>query len=130
MHDKLPGGNEKILFVDDESSLVEFNKERLERLGYTVESRTDSVAALALFLSSPHAFDLVITDMTMPRMTGDVLARELLKIRPDLPIILCTGYSARMSEEKAMELGIKKYLEKPVEMENLARSVRQVLDRL
>ncbi|MCJ7810362.1 MAG: PAS domain S-box protein, partial [Desulfobulbaceae bacterium] len=103
--DKLPRGHERILFVDDENSIVEFNKQRLERLGYTVETRTDSVKALALFLSNPDAFDLVITDMTMPSMTGDALARELLKIRPDLPIILCTGYSARMSEEKAMELG-------------------------
>ena len=127
--DGLPRGHERILFVDDENSIVEFNKQRLERLGYTVEIRTDSVKALSLFLSSPDAFDLVITDMTMPGMTGDILARELLKIRPDLPIILCTGYSARMSEEKATELGIKKYLEKPVEMENLARSVREVLDK-
>ena len=127
--DKLPRGHERILFVDDERSIVEFNKQRLERLGYTVEIKTDPVAALALFVSNPDAFDLVMTDMTMPHMTGDALARQLLKIRPDIPIILCTGYSARMSEEKAMESGIKKYIEKPIEMENLARSVREVLDR-
>ena len=126
---KLPRGNERILFVDDESSMVEFNKQRLERLGYSVETRTDPVAALALFASDADAFDLVITDMTMPHMTGDALAGELLKIRPDLPIILCTGYSARISEEKAMKSGIKKYIEKPIEMEILARSVREVLDK-
>ncbi len=127
MIDDLPRGHERILFVDDESSMVELNKQRLERLGYSVETRTDPVAALALFASDADAFDLVITDMTMPHMSGDALARELLKIRPDLPIILCTGYSARISEEKALELGIKKYIEKPIEMEILARSVREVL---
>ena len=127
--DKLSRGHERILFVDDESPIVEFNKQRLERLGYTVETKTDPVAALALFSSNPAAFDLVITDMTMPHMTGDVLTQELLKIRSDLPIILCTGYSARMSEEKAMDVGIKKYIEKPIEMENLARSIREVLNR-
>ena len=124
--DKLPRGHERILFVDDEPSIVEFNKQRLERLGYTVEIKTDPVAALALFVSNPDAFDLVMTDMTMPHMTGDALARRLLKIRPDIPIILCTGFSARMSEEKAMGSGIKKYIEKPIEMGNLARSIREV----
>jgi len=84
---------------------------------------------LLMTLSDPDKIDLVITDITMPHMTGDTLAREVLKIRTEIPIILCTGYSARMSEEKAMELGIRKYIEKPIEMENLARSIREVLDK-
>ena len=83
---------------------------------------------MEFFRANPDQIDLVITDMTMPHMTGDRLAEEILKIRPDMPIILCTGYSQRMSEERAQELGIRKYIEKPIEMENLARSVREVLD--
>jgi len=80
------------------------------------------------FRDNSHQIDLVITDMTMPRMTGDKLAREMLNIRSDIPIILCTGYSNRISGEKAQELGIRKYIEKPMEMGTLARSVREVLD--
>jgi len=108
--------------------MVKLNQQRLERLGYKVTPQTDSSEALKLFLSDPNQFDLVITDMTMPRMTGDKLTQEILKIRSDMPIILCTGYSERMSSERAQELGIRKYIEKPIEMETLARSVREVLD--
>jgi PAS domain S-box-containing protein len=125
---ELPTGKERILFVDDEESMVNLNQQRLERLGYKVTPQTDSSEALKLFLYDPNQFDLVITDMTMPRMTGDKLTQEILKIRADMPIILCTGYSERMSSERAQELGIRKYIEKPIEMETLARSVREVLD--
>ena len=97
-------------------------------MGYEVATETDSLAALERFKADPEQFDLIITDMTMPKMTGDRLSQEILKIRPDMPIILCTGYSNRISEEKAQELGIRKYIEKPIEMVNLARSVREVLD--
>jgi len=124
----LPTGQERVLFVDDEGAMVKLNQQRLERLGYKVTPQTDSSEALKLFLSDPNQFDLVITDMTMPRMTGDKLTQEILKIRSDMPIILCTGYSERMSSERAQELGIRKYIEKPIEMETLARSVREVLD--
>ena len=125
---ELPTGKERILFVDDEESMVNLNQQRLERLGYKVIPKTDPSKALEFFRSNPEQIDLIITDMTMPKMTGDRLAQEILKIRPDMPIILCTGYSQRMSEDKAQELGIRKYIEKPIEMENLARSVREVLD--
>ena len=126
--EELPTGQERILFVDDENAMVSLNQQRLERLGYKVTGKTDPSEALEFFRSDPNQFDLVITDMTMPRMTGDKLAQEVLKIRSDIPIIICTGYSNRMSEAKAQELGIRKYIEKPIEMENLARSVREVLD--
>ncbi len=125
---ELPTGKERILFVDDEETMVKLNQQRLERLGYTVIPKTDPTEALRFFRSHPDQIDLVITDMTMPRMTGDKLAQEILKVRSDMPIILCTGYSNRISEARARELGIRKYIEKPIEMENLARSVREVLD--
>ena len=125
---ELPTGMERILFVDDEDAMVNLNQQRLEKLGYTVIPKTDPSEALEFFRANPDQIDLVITDMTMPRMTGDRLTEEILKIRPDMPIILCTGYSQRMSDDRAKELGIRKYIEKPIEMENLARSVREVLD--
>ncbi|MBT3258382.1 MAG: response regulator, partial [Deltaproteobacteria bacterium] len=90
--------------------------------------KTDPSEALAFFRANPDQIDLVISDMTMPHMTGDKLAGEMLKIRPDTPIILCTGYSERMSEDRALEIGIRKYIEKPIEMKKLARTVREVLD--
>ena len=125
---KIPTGNEKILFVDDEESMVNLNQQRLARLGYKVIGKTDPSEALEFFRANPDQIDLIITDMTMPKMTGDRLAQEILEIRPDMPIIICTGYSNRISEESARELGIRKYIEKPIEMANLARSVREVLD--
>ena len=125
---KLPTGQERILFVDDEGAMVNLNQQRLERLGYKVIPKTDPLEALEYFHTNPDQIDLVITDMTMPKMTGDRLAQEILKIRLDMPIILCTGYSNKISEEKAQEIGIRKYIEKPIEKVNLARSVREVLD--
>lgn len=91
-------------------------------------ARTSSVEALEAFLAQPDMFDLVITDMTMPNMTGDKLVGELIKIRPDIPIILCTGFSEMMSEEKAEALGIKGFLMKPVVMKDLSGMIRKVLD--
>ena len=126
--EELPTGEERILFVDDEDAMVSLNRQRLERLGYKVVSKTDPSEALAFFRYNPHQIDLVITDMTMPRMTGDKLAQEILNIRSDIPIIICTGYSQKMTAEKAREFGIRKYIEKPIEMGTLARSVREVLD--
>jgi PAS domain S-box-containing protein len=125
---ELPTGNEKILFVDDEEPMVDLNQQRLERLGYNVIPKTDPLEALEFFRTNPYQIDLIISDMTMPHMTGDKLAQEILNIRPDMPIILCTGYSERMSEDRAQEIGIRKYIEKPIEKETLARSVREVLD--
>ena len=125
---ELPKGTERILIVDDEDSLVKLNHQRLERLGYHVESTTDPLEALELFSIHPDKFDLVITDMTMPLMTGDRLAREMLNLKPDTPIILCTGYSEKISKENVKEAGIRKYIEKPIDKRELAVVIREVLD--
>ena len=125
----LPTGNEKILFVDDEASLVKMAKRRLEMQGYQVEAKSDPVEALELFRSKPDRFDLIITDMTMPKMTGDKLAKEILSIRPDMPIILCSGFSKKIDAEKAKELGIRKYIEKPLYMSEFVMAVHKVLDQ-
>ena len=96
-------------------------------MGYEVDARTSSVEALELFKSQPDRFDMVITDMTMPNMTGDMLARELIKIRPDIPIILCTGFSEKITEEKAKGIGIRKFILKPISMSDLAKAIREVM---
>jgi CheY-like chemotaxis protein len=121
-------GNERILFIDDEPLQVDMINQILTRLGYQVEARSDSVESLNLFASQPNAFDLIITDMTMPKLTGVQLASELLKIRPDIPIILCSGFSDAITKESARLLGIRAYLMKPIVMEQLATTIRQVLD--
>ena len=126
--EELPTGNERILFVDDEKSMVYVGRNKLERLGYKIEARTSPIEALELFRANPDQFDLVITDMTMPQMTGDHLAEEILKIRPDMPTILCTGFSEKIDEEKAKEIGIRQYIEKPFNMLDLAHLLRKVLD--
>jgi PAS domain S-box-containing protein len=123
-----PGGNERVLFVDDEDLLVELGQARLERLGYTVTALTDATKALKLFSRDPFQFDLVITDQAMPKLTGLHLARKLLKIRSDIPIILCTGHSDTVSPEKAKEAGIKEFIMKPLGNRELAQVIRGVLD--
>jgi len=123
----LPTGSEHILFIDDEEALVEIGSQILEQLGYEVVTKQSSVQALELFRAEPDRFDLVITDMTMPHMTGDKLAQELMTIRPKIPIILCTGHSGLVSEEKAQEIGIKAFVMKPLVIRNLAETVRKVL---
>jgi PAS domain S-box-containing protein len=126
--EELPTGTEKILFIDDEKSIVQMAGKILGRLGYQVETEMSPKQALERFRSSPDRFDLVITDMTMPYMTGDKLVEEILNIRPDLSIILCTGFSEKISEEKAMELGIKAFALKPLDKGDFAITVRNVLD--
>lgn len=121
-------GGERILFVDDEPILVKAAKESLRYLGYRVVSRTGAQEALDLFQKNPEQFDLVITDIIMPGMTGDRLAIELMKIRKDIPVILCTGYSEHINEEKAKELGIRDFIMKPFEIEDLAKIIRKVMD--
>ena len=127
--EELPTGNERILFIDDEQSIVNMARQMLERLGYHVETKMDPVEALALFRFKPDQFDMLITDMTMPHMTGNKLIKELLYIRQDIPIILCTGYSEKITEDKATELGIKAFALKPLAMSDFAVTVRKVLDR-
>ena len=125
----LPLGKERILFVDDEKALIDLGKQMLERLGYKVVSRTSSVEALEAFRADPHKFDLVITDMTMPNMTGDELAEEIMALRPDIPIVLCTGFSLRITEEQAKKMGIREFVMKPLVMSDLAKTIRKVLDK-
>ena len=127
--DLIPVGKETILFVDDEETIVRLGKELLSQLGYTVEVHTSSQEALNAFRHNPQRFDLVITDQTMPGLTGEALSRELLRIRPELPIILCTGFSHIITAEKAKALGIQAYLMKPLAIRDLAPIVRHVLDK-
>lgn len=122
-------GNERVLLVDDQEDVVQLEKQMLERLGYDVTTQISSRDAFHLFRADPDRFDLIITDMTMPNMTGDKLAGEVIKIRPDMPIILCTGFSDMISREKAASMGLKGFLLKPVLMEEFSITVRKVLDR-
>jgi PAS domain S-box-containing protein len=125
----VPGGTERILFVDDEEPLVRLGEQMLTRLGYHVVAKSTSLEALDAFRAAPDRFDLVITDQTMPKMTGEALATELLRIRPDLPIILYTGFSHTMTPDKAKALGIGAFLMKPIVMKDLAVAIRRVLGR-
>lgn len=125
---ELPTGTERILLVDDEDSIVRLEKLILKRLGYKVTSHASSIEALNMFQSNPEEFDLVITDMTMPNMTGDVLAKKLNEIRSDIPVIICTGFSEKMNQGKAVSIGIKGFLMKPVVRSEMAKTVRKVLD--
>jgi CheY-like chemotaxis protein len=115
--------------VDDEELLVEMAERMLDRLGYKVLGKTDSVDALRTFAKDPAAFDLVITDQTMPQMTGAVLAQKLKEIRPDIPLILCTGYSETISQEKAESMGIDGFVMKPLSRNELGETIRRVLDK-
>jgi len=121
-------GNECILFIDDEEVLAEMGKTMLERLGYRVSAETSSVKALQIIQNQPDRFDLVITDQTMPIMTGSTLARHILQIRPGMPIILCTGFSSQISQEEAKSCGIKGFAMKPLAKKDLATLTRKVLD--
>ncbi len=124
---RLPPGSGNVLFVDDEELLTEIAKQMLERLGYTPECYNDPVMALDSFRKQPSRFDMLISDMTMPRMSGETLAREVLKIRPEMPVILCTGYSDSMNEEKARHMGVRSLLFKPLDITRLARGIHQVM---
>jgi PAS domain S-box-containing protein len=128
LKESIPTGTERILFIDDEDAIVGIVKRMLNRLGYDVIAKTSSKEALELFHAEPSRFDLVITDMTMPGMTGDKVAQEVMKVDSKVPIILCTGYSDQISEEKAKKMGIKEFIMKPFVMKNLAKIVRDVLD--
>jgi PAS domain S-box-containing protein len=125
---QLPMGNERILVVDDEKTIANMHKAVLARLGYKVTAMTSSKDALEKFRSNPNQFDLIITDQTMPGLTGAELAQAALQLRPNLPIILCTGHSAVVTETDALEIGIKRYVLKPVAIEKLAKDVRILLD--
>jgi PAS domain S-box-containing protein len=123
-----PRGDERVLIVDDEEAIVALHQRALEIYGYQVTPLSSSVEALALIRNQPDLFDLVITDQTMPKLTGSELIKEVKRIRTDLPIILCTGYSNQISEETALEIGASRYVMKPFRMTEIAHTVRDVLD--
>ena len=121
-------GHGHILFVEDEEALARLGKEAMRKLGYEVMVRTSSLEALEAFRADPLRFDAVVTDQTMPHMTGEALSRELLQIRPDVPIILCTGFSHHMTPEKAQAIGIRAFLMKPLLIKKLGQTLQEVLN--
>jgi two-component system, cell cycle sensor histidine kinase and response regulator CckA len=122
------GGSKKcILFVDDDEMMVEMGKSMLEQFGYSVCTATNGVTALEMFQSRPQSFDLLITDHVMPKMKGMDLATAVLKIRPDIPIILCTGYFGEMSPSQALQAGIQAYLLKPFSLQELSSTLHRFL---
>jgi CheY-like chemotaxis protein len=121
-------GTESVLLVDDEEPIVRLEQMMLERLGYKVTARTSSVEALGAFRSDPNKFDIVITDMNMPNLTGNRLAREIGVIKPGVPVIMCTGFSEKIDEKSAKANGISGFLMKPVVKSDMAKMVRKVLD--
>ncbi len=121
-------GHERILFVDDEESLVVTVKYRLRKLGYEVVAKQNPVKALEVFREDTDSFDLVITDMIMPEMTGDILVKEILAVRPDVKIILCTGVKNAISEDEAKAIGVDAFILKPMLASEMAKTVRKVLD--
>ena len=125
-----PHGTGRVLFIDDEDILARWGEQVLTHLGYDVEAKTNPHEAVECFRNQPHKFDVVVTDQTMPTMSGETLAMTLLKIREDIPIILCTGFSHTMSEEKANQLGLKGFLMKPVNGAVLAKTLKRVLEDL
>lgn len=125
--DSSPSGSETILFVDDEESIVKMTKQMLIRMGYQVHAETNPIEALSLFEVNPAQFDLVITDMTMPQMTGVQLSEKLFAIRKDIPVIICTGHSLQIDEEKANRLGINAFIMKPIIKTELAKTIHRVL---
>ena len=125
----IPTGKESILLVDDEESLLVVGREVLERLGYTVESTLSPIEALQKFSSNPDHFDLIITDMTMPQMTGAALSKKIKEIRNNIPVVLCTGYSDLIYEDNAEEMGLNAYIMKPIRMKEIAKTIRTVLDK-
>jgi CheY-like chemotaxis protein len=122
-------GQERLLVVDDEEALARLEGEVLTGLGYEVTVCTGSREALETFRATPERFDLVLTDQTMPQMTGDVLARELRRIRPDIPVILCSGYSPVVGAEQARALEIDAFVTKPWVVKTLARVIREVFSQ-
>jgi len=126
---ELATGKEHILLVDDEPLVIEVLQEMLKVQGYRITTADGSLKALETFRKSPRDFDLVITDMTMPKLTGDRLSQELKKIRTDIPIILCTGYSDKLADKSAVDFGVQDFMAKPIKQADLIKIVRNVLDK-
>ena len=127
--DSIPTGKERIMLVDDEEMIADMMTQMLQKMGYHVTGYTQSSSALETFRNSPRSYDLVITDMTMPTMTGDILAKEIKAIRSDIPVILCTGFSEQFSDSKRQDPNIQAFIMKPIGMQNLAETIRETLDR-
>ena len=124
--EEAPGGTEHILLVDDEEQVADMERSILEHLGYTVTVFTDSLKAYSAFQEKPTRYDMVITDQTMPVLTGIDLAQQMLKVRKDIPIVICTGFSSTLSKEKALELGVCGFAMKPLSIIDLARLIRKI----
>ncbi len=124
----IPRGSERVMLVDDEEPIIRMERRLLSRLGYKVTTFTSSPDAMEAFKAKPDAFDLIITDMTMPTITGDRLSLEMIKIRPDIPIIMCTGFSEQITEKSAKALGIREFVLKPIVIREIAESIRRALD--
>lgn len=123
------GGEERIMIIDDDPSILDSTRELLLDSGFQVTAFADPVQAFDAFLDAPLAFDLIVTDQTMPGMTGDVLAGKILELKPDMPIILCTGFNENITESGALGIGIRRFLQKPIVDESLAVIIRETLDR-
>ncbi len=128
LHVEMETGNEHILLVDDEPSIAKLEQQMIERLGYKVSVRTSSVEALEAFKTNSDQFDMVLSDMSMPNMTGDQLAGEIKKIKPDIPVIICTGFSERINRDNAEAIGVNAFLMKPIVKTDMAKTIRRVLD--
>jgi len=126
--DVIPTGSERLLFVDDEDAILNMSRMLFGRLGYRVSTRSSSLEALELFRQNPERFDLIITDLTMPNLTGIKLAERILDIKPRMPIILCTGYNDKIPEEGFESLGFKALVHKPYTKLSLAKLIRKILD--
>lgn len=125
--DELPRGSERVLLLDDEEVQVRSVRSMLERLGYTVSGFTDAAEALARFRADPQGIDLVITDQTMPQMTGVKIAEEIMRVRPDIPVVLCTGFSETVDAHEARAQGIREFMMKPYSVREMSEAVRRAL---
>jgi len=127
--ESIPTGTEKILVVDDEERSVSIMKVILERLGYNVTAMTSSLKALELFKEDPHRYDLLLTDLIMPQLNGDKLVSEIIEIRPDMPVIITSGFTDTIVNDNFKQISNKAFIPKPFQPQELAKTVRQVLDR-
>jgi len=127
--ESIPTGTEKILVVDDEERSVSIMKVVLERLGYNVTAMTSSLKALELFKEDPHRYDLLLTDLIMPQLDGDTLVSEIIEIRPDMPVIITSGFTDTIVNDNFNQISNKAFIPKPFQPQELAKTVRQVLDR-
>lgn len=126
---KIKCGSEKIMFVDDEVVLTQMADEIFSSYGYVIDVFTDPLLAFEGFAGQPDTYSLVITDLTMPSLTGTELAQKMISLKPGLPVILCTGFTETINKEKSMEIGFSQYFQKPVVMSKLVKSVRKILDK-